>query len=94
MREGVLDLPTLIARLTVGPARVLGLPGGSLASGAPGDVTVIDLAREHVVEPARFRSKARNTPFGGWACVGAPWMTVVGGRIVMRDGILAGDGQR
>jgi dihydroorotase len=91
VRERVLDLATLITRLTVGPARVLGLPGGSLAPGAPGDVTVLDLAREHVIEPARFRSKARNTPFGGWACVGAPWMTVVGGRVVMRDGVVAGD---
>jgi dihydroorotase len=93
VREGALDLPTLVARLTVGPARVLGLPGGSLAPGALGDVTVLDLAREHVIEPARFRSKARNTPFGGWACVGTPWMTVVGGRIVMRDGTVAGGGQ-
>jgi dihydroorotase len=54
-------------------------------------VTVLDLAREHVIEPARFRSKARNTPFGGQAVVGAPWLTVVGGRIVMRDGRVAGD---
>jgi dihydroorotase len=91
VRERVLDLPTLIGRLTAGPARVLGLPGGSLAPGTPGDVTVLDLAREHAIEPARFRSKARNTPFGGWACVGAPWMTVVGGRIVMREGVVAGD---
>jgi dihydroorotase len=91
VRERVLDLSTLIARLTAGPARVLGLPGGSLAPGAPGDVTVLDLAREHVIEPARFRSKARNTPFGGHAVVGAPWLTVVGGRVVMREGRVAGD---
>jgi dihydroorotase len=88
VRERVLDLPTLIARLTAGPARVLGLPGGSLAPGTPGDVTVLDLAQEHVIEPVRFRSKARNTPFGGRACVGAPWLTVVGGRVVMRAGAL------
>jgi dihydroorotase len=49
---------------------------------------VLDLAQEHVIEPARFRSKARNTPFGGCACVGAPWLTVVGGRVVMRAGVL------
>jgi dihydroorotase len=91
VRERVVDLPTLIARLTVGPARVLGLPGGSLAPGAPGDVTVLDLAQEHVIEPARFRSKARNTPFGGRACVGAPWLTVVGGQVVMRAGVVAGE---
>jgi dihydroorotase len=84
--ERVLDLATLVARLTAGPARVLDLPGGSLTPGGPGDVTILDLEREHVIEPARFRSKARNTPFGGWRCTGAPWMTIVGGRIVMRDG--------
>ncbi len=89
VREGVLDLPTLITRLTVGPARVLDLPGGSLTPGAPGDVTILDLERAHTIDPARFYSRSRNTPFGGRACVGAPWMTVVGGRIVMREGTLA-----
>jgi dihydroorotase len=84
----VLDLSTLVARLTVGPARVLGLPGGHLSPGAPGDVTVLDLDRTHRVDPTRFHSKGRNTPFGGWACVGGPWMTVVGGRVVMREGVL------
>jgi dihydroorotase len=91
VRAGVLDLPTFVARLTAGPARVLGLPGGSLSPGAPGDVTVLDLEREHVIDPARFRSRGRNTPFAGWACVGGPWLTVVGGRIVMRDGAVPGD---
>jgi dihydroorotase len=88
VRARVLDLPTLIARLTVGPARVLDLPGGTLSAGAPGDVTVLDLEREHRIDPARFQSRGRNTPFGGWPCVGAPWMTVVGGRVVMREGVL------
>src|SRR5262245_36582865 len=88
VRPGVLDLPTLIARLTVGPARVLELPGGTLSPGAPGDVTILDLEREHRIAPARFQSRGRNTPFGGWPCVGAPWMTVVGGRVVMREGAI------
>jgi dihydroorotase len=88
VRERVLDLPTLVARLTVGPARVLDLPGGSLTPGAPGDVTILDLAREHTLDPTRFYSRGRNTPFGGWPCVGAPSMTIVGGRIVMRDGAI------
>lgn len=88
VRARLLDLPTLIARFTVGPARVLDLPGGSLTAGAPGDLTVLDLGREHRIEPIRFHSRARNTPFGGWPCVGAPWMTVVGGRVVMREGVI------
>jgi dihydroorotase len=86
IRERILDLPTLIRRFTAGPARVLDLPGGSLTPGAPGDVTILDLEREWTVEPARFLSKARNTPFGGWRCAGGPWMTIVGGRVVMREG--------
>ena len=94
VRERVLDLPTLVARLTIGPARVLDLPGGSLTPGAPGDVTVLDLEREQTIEPARFLSKARNTPFGGWRCVGAPWMTIVGGRVVMRAGVIEGEAAR
>ncbi len=88
VRQRILDLSTLIARLTVGPARVLDLPGGSLTPGAPGDITILDLGREHRIEPARFLSRARNTPFGGWPCVGAPWMTIVGGRVVMREGVV------
>ena len=90
VRERVLDLPTLVARLTVGPARVLELPGGSLRPGGPGDVTILDLEREHVIDPARFHSKGRNTPFGEWRCVGAPWMTVVAGRVVMQEGRVTG----
>lgn len=89
VRERVLDLGTLVARLTAGPARVLDLPGGSLTPGAPGDLTLLDLDREHTIEPARFYSKSRNTPFAGWRCIGAPWMTIVGGRVVMRDGVVS-----
>jgi dihydroorotase len=94
VRGRVLDLGTLIARLSAGPARVLDLPGGSLTPGAPGDVSVLDLDREHTLEPPRFYSKSRNTPFGGLRCVGAPWMTVVGGRVVMRDGVVVASPSR
>jgi dihydroorotase len=88
VRERVLNLATLITRLTVGPARILDLPGGTLTPGAPGDVTVLDLDRSHTVEPARFQSKGRNTPFGGLTLVGLPVLTVVGGQVVMQDGTI------
>ena len=79
VRPGVVDLPTLVARLSTGPARLLNLPGSSLAPGAPADVTVLDLERAWTVEPAAFHSRSRNTPFGGFTGTGAPWMTLVGG---------------
>jgi dihydroorotase len=82
VRPGTVPLPTLVARLTSDPARLLNLPGGSLAPGAAADVTVLDLEARVTVDPKQFRSKSRNTPFAGWALTGAPVMTIVGGDVV------------
>jgi len=84
VRPGWIPLSTLVARMSSDPARLLNLPGGRLTAGAPADITILDLDAEHVVEPARFRSRSRNTPFGGWRLRGAPWMTIVGGSVVSR----------
>jgi len=78
---GILDLPQLVSLLSTRPARVLGLPGGSLAPGSPADVTVLDLGRRVKVDPSRFESKGRNTPFGGWSLKGGPALTIVDGRV-------------
>ncbi len=79
VRPGVLDLPTLVTRLSAAPARLLGLPGGTLAPGAGADVTILDLEQPWSVNPAGFHSRGRNTPFAGFSGTGAPWMTLVGG---------------
>jgi dihydroorotase len=82
VEAGVLTPAKLVMRMSVGPTRVLDLPGGSLAPGAPADVTVIDPKAAWICDSALFRSKARNTPFGGRAMRGRAVLTVVGGRIV------------
>jgi dihydroorotase len=82
---GVLGLPQLVALLSTNPANVLGLPGGTLAPGAPADVTVLDLGKKRQVDPARFESRSRNTPFAGWILKGWPAMTIVGGRVAWKD---------
>ncbi len=79
VRAGVISLERLVALLTSEPARLMGLPGGSLEPGGPADITLLDLDAEVVIDPAGFESKARNTPFGGWELVGAPVLTVVAG---------------
>jgi dihydroorotase len=79
---GLIDLTRLVSLLSTQPARILGLPGGSLAPGSPADVTVLDLARRVVVDPNRFESKGRNTPFAGWKLTGGPAVTIVGGQVV------------
>jgi dihydroorotase len=83
---GVIDLRRMVQLLAAGPAAALGLPGGTLAPGSPGDVTVLDLRRKWRVDPERFASKGRNTPFGGWTLTGAPAFTIVEGRVVWRAG--------
>ena len=80
--EGVIDLPTMVERMSCQPARAFGLPGGSLAPGSVGDVTVIDPDAMWTVDPGVFLSKSRNTPFAGWELRGRPRYTIVGGSIV------------
>jgi dihydroorotase len=82
---GILDLPRLIALFSTHPARVLGLPGGSLAPGSPANLTLLDLERKRQVDPVRFATKGRNTPFTGWILTGWPVATIVGGRVVFDE---------
>ena len=79
---GVIGLPRLVALLSSGPASVLRLKKGALREGDDADITVLDLDRKVVINPASFAGKSVNTPFGGWTLRGAPVMTIVGGRIV------------
>jgi dihydroorotase len=83
--EKVLTLPQLIRRLTIGAAQVFGLPGGKLQKGAPADVAVLDLDAHYKVDPAKFRSKSRNSPFGGWELRGRVTHTIVGGTVVHEE---------
>jgi len=80
--EGVIDLSTMVERMSCQPARAFNLPGGTLAEGTVADVTVFDPAAEWTVDPTRFLSKSRNTPFSGWVLQGRAAMTIVGGRVV------------
>jgi dihydroorotase len=84
IEPGHLTWPQLISKLTVGPARLLGLKAGTLAPGAPADVTVIDPAVSWTIDAAAFRSKSRNTPFDGWDVHGRAVYTIVGGEIRYR----------
>ncbi len=79
---GILSLAELIDRMSTAPARAFNLPAGTLAKGAPGDVTVFDPGEEWTVDATRFVSKSRNTPFSGRSLRGRNRLTVVGGRVV------------
>ncbi len=82
---GIIDYPTLVQRMSVSPARVFGLPGGTLRKGSVADVTVFNPVREWTVDPGRFLSKGRNTPYKGRRLTGRATCTIVGGRVVYRQ---------
>jgi dihydroorotase len=68
--------------LSSGPARILQVSAGSLAEGAIADISVLAPDLAVTVDSAKFRSKGRNTPFGGWQLRGGVAATIVGGRTV------------
>ena len=86
VRPGHIDWPTAIEKMTINPARVLGLEKGTLAVGADADVTIIDPDHRWRVEPSRFHSKSANTPFGGWDLQGRAETVVVGGEVKYQAG--------
>ena len=79
---GALTPAQAIAKMTINPARVLGVPLGTLTLGAAGDLTIIDPARTWTVDPAQFASKSRNTPFAGRELTGKAVLTIVNGKVV------------
>ena len=84
VKPGIIDYRALVEKMACAPARVFGLPGGTLRKGSPADVVVFDPAREWTVDPKAFRSKGRNSPYNGMSVTGRALLTTVGGRIVHR----------
>ena len=82
VEEGVLTLESAVEKLATAPAKAFSLNAGTLDVGAPADVAIVDVNREWHVDPSRFRSKSRNTPFAGWKVKGRVTTTIVSGRVV------------
>jgi dihydroorotase len=84
VHRGVVNLPLLIERMSTAPAKLFKLPGGSLRRGSAADVTVFDPDASWTVDPARFKSKGRNSPYAGQTLRGLVALTLVDGRIIHR----------
>lgn len=82
VHTGLISIGRLVELLAPNPARVLGLPGGTLVQGGPADLTILAPDAPVTIRANAFRSKGRNTPFEGWTLKGAVVATVVGGRVV------------
>lgn len=81
IEPGHLTWPEVIRKLTFEPARLLNLSKGTLRPGADADVTVIDPDARWTIEPSRFLSKSRNTPYGGWEVRGRAHTVIVNGEV-------------
>jgi dihydroorotase len=86
VQTGLLTLPELIFRMSTHPARIFNLPGGTLATGAPADLVILDPETRWTVDPSTFFSKSRNTPFTGRTLTGRAELTIVRGRVVYERG--------
>jgi dihydroorotase len=84
IEPGHLTWPQLIAKVTINPARVLGLDRGTLKTGADADITIIDPKVEWTIDPDKFQSKSRNCPFAGWKVRGRAHAVILGGEIKLQ----------
>jgi len=82
VHTGLIPLGRLVELMSVNPARILRIPGGSLAAGASADITILAPDLSVTIDRARLRSRSKNTPFHGWTLRGGVAATLVGGRVV------------
>jgi dihydroorotase len=82
---GVVSLSRLVELMSVNPARILNVPGGSLAEGQPADITILAPDLVVTIDRATFKSRSKNTPFDGWTFRGGVAATIVGGRTVFAN---------
>lgn len=86
VKKGIFTLKQLIDWMTIAPSRTFKLESGTLETGKPADITLIDLEKEQKIDPDTFASKGKNTPFAGWSCQGWPAATLVHGKPAWMEG--------
>lgn len=86
--EGWLTPSQLIEKMTINPAKMLGIDKGSIEVGKVADITIIDPEAEYKVDVSKFASKSKNSPFDGYEVKGKIEYTIVGGKVVVEKGEL------
>ena len=82
VEKGILSIMQLVEKMCWNPARILGVPAGTLRPGTPADVVIADIENEFTIRREDFVSKGHNTPFDGWNVKGRILYTISGGRVV------------
>jgi dihydroorotase len=91
VHAGVVSVSRLVELLSANPAKLINVPGGTIAEGAPADLTILSPDTPVTVHAAALRSKSKNTPFDGWTLKGSVAATMVGGRwVFINDAVQTG----
>lgn len=85
VRGGYLSLSRLVEKMSVNPAKILGIARGNLAEGKAADIMIADIDTEYIIDAGRFVSKGKNTPFNGRKVYGKVEVTIVDGKIVYQE---------
>ena len=85
---GIFDLKTIVSKMSCEPAKVFHLDRGTLKEGSRADITILDLNKEWVVDPSKFYTRGKFTPFEGKALKGKAVATILGGKFTMKDGVV------
>ena len=88
VKPGILTIGELIEKMSLNPSRILGLSKGTLSRGSAADVTIFDMDKEWTVDVSKLHSKSKNSPYDGFKLYGKPEYVIVGGDIVVNQGIL------
>ncbi len=88
VKEGVLTLSELIKKMSYNPSKILGISKGTLGEGKIADITIFNPDEEWTVDVSKFSSKSKNSPFDGFKLLGKPQYVIVGGKIMVNQGVL------
>lgn len=88
VREGVLTLNEFLRKMTSNPADILGLNKGTLRIDTAADIVIFNPDKEYTVHVEEFQSKGKNSPYDGWTLYGKPVYTIVGGEVVVNQGMI------
>ena len=86
--SNVFTLNEIVDKMSVQPAKLFGLDGGSLKVGCKANITILDLEKKWTVDSSKFYTRGKFTPFEGKKCSGKAVATIINGKIVMKDGAL------
>jgi len=88
VRPGIITMGKLVEKMSLNPAKLLGISKGTLEPGSTADITIVDIDAKFTVDPEKFESRSKNSPFGGMELYGLVWGTIVNGKPVVSENIL------